>query len=208
MPGITAVPHEDNLRYFDVTIHGPAQSPYEGENTCSRDRLDGVQRWLTSDRRYLSTRVIFTWRLPDDSSENPFPDQDLSPEYRSARSDLSGCVEEYVCDIDELEFWELPPLTLVQTIGLLLYRSAPFFFQSRLCSEPPIQTIPLRTMSRRGGRRTSQRQYKQQESGRGLTPWPSVQKDKVKPWGCLRCNQVVKESAHTQSTERGPGLRA
>ncbi|PGH03811.1 ubiquitin-conjugating enzyme E2 N [Polytolypa hystricis UAMH7299] len=30
VPGINAVPHEDNLRYFDVRIHGPAQSPYEG----------------------------------------------------------------------------------------------------------------------------------------------------------------------------------
>lgn len=30
MPGISAVPHEDNLRYFDVKVHGPSQSPYEG----------------------------------------------------------------------------------------------------------------------------------------------------------------------------------
>ncbi|EGX95119.1 ubiquitin-conjugating enzyme E2 13 [Cordyceps militaris CM01] len=30
VPGISAIPHEDNLRYFDVEIHGPAQSPYEG----------------------------------------------------------------------------------------------------------------------------------------------------------------------------------
>lgn len=30
VPGITAVPHEDNLRYFDVTVDGPSQSPYEG----------------------------------------------------------------------------------------------------------------------------------------------------------------------------------
>ncbi|KAL1413305.1 ubiquitin-conjugating enzyme E2 N [Vanrija albida] len=29
-PGITAAPHEDNLRYFDVTIAGPESSPYEG----------------------------------------------------------------------------------------------------------------------------------------------------------------------------------
>ncbi|KAI4190598.1 MAG: hypothetical protein L6R41_000691 [Letrouitia leprolyta] len=29
VPGISAVPHEDNLRYFDVLIHGPSQSPYE-----------------------------------------------------------------------------------------------------------------------------------------------------------------------------------
>ncbi|KAL9106313.1 MAG: hypothetical protein Q9227_008649 [Pyrenula ochraceoflavens] len=30
VPGISAVPHDDNLRYFDVNIHGPSQSPYEG----------------------------------------------------------------------------------------------------------------------------------------------------------------------------------
>lgn len=30
VPGISAVPHEDNLRYFDVEIHGPSSSPYEG----------------------------------------------------------------------------------------------------------------------------------------------------------------------------------
>ena len=29
-PGITASPHEDNLRYFDVTIEGPSGSPFEG----------------------------------------------------------------------------------------------------------------------------------------------------------------------------------
>lgn len=33
VPGINATPHEDNLRYFDVRIHGPVQSPYEG-NIC------------------------------------------------------------------------------------------------------------------------------------------------------------------------------
>ncbi|KFY19995.1 hypothetical protein V491_04065 [Pseudogymnoascus sp. VKM F-3775] len=30
VPGISAIPHDDNLRYFDVKIHGPTQSPYEG----------------------------------------------------------------------------------------------------------------------------------------------------------------------------------
>ncbi|KAJ1564039.1 ubiquitin-conjugating enzyme E2 N, partial [Nowakowskiella sp. JEL0078] len=29
-PGISAVPHEDNLRYFDVIIAGPSSSPFEG----------------------------------------------------------------------------------------------------------------------------------------------------------------------------------
>ncbi|KXS22423.1 ubiquitin-conjugating enzyme [Gonapodya prolifera JEL478] len=29
-PGISAQPHEDNLRYFDVVIAGPTHSPYDG----------------------------------------------------------------------------------------------------------------------------------------------------------------------------------
>ena len=29
-PGISAAPHEDNLRYFDVTIQGPDGSPFQG----------------------------------------------------------------------------------------------------------------------------------------------------------------------------------
>jgi ubiquitin-conjugating enzyme E2 N len=29
-PGISASPSEDNLRYFNVMILGPSQSPYEG----------------------------------------------------------------------------------------------------------------------------------------------------------------------------------
>jgi len=35
VPGISAIPHEDNLRYFDVMIHGPSQSPYEGKGNPS-----------------------------------------------------------------------------------------------------------------------------------------------------------------------------
>lgn len=29
VPGVSAVPYEDNLRYFNVAITGPADSPYE-----------------------------------------------------------------------------------------------------------------------------------------------------------------------------------
>jgi len=32
-PGISATPHEDNLRYFDVIMAGPSQSPFEGTLT-------------------------------------------------------------------------------------------------------------------------------------------------------------------------------
>lgn len=45
VPGISAVPHEDNLRYFDVSIHGPTQSPYEGqkfEPTASNGQVSNV----------------------------------------------------------------------------------------------------------------------------------------------------------------------
>jgi len=30
-PGISASPSEENMRYFNVMILGPSQSPYEGE---------------------------------------------------------------------------------------------------------------------------------------------------------------------------------
>ena len=30
-PGISASPSEDNMRYFNVMILGPTQSPYEGK---------------------------------------------------------------------------------------------------------------------------------------------------------------------------------
>lgn len=32
-PGISASPSEDNMRYFNVMILGPTQSPYEGNLT-------------------------------------------------------------------------------------------------------------------------------------------------------------------------------
>ena len=30
VPGVSATPYEDNMRYFNVIICGPADSPYEG----------------------------------------------------------------------------------------------------------------------------------------------------------------------------------
>ena len=32
-PGISAAPHEDNLRYFDVTIQGPDGSPFQSASS-------------------------------------------------------------------------------------------------------------------------------------------------------------------------------
>lgn len=30
IPGISVVPHQENLRYLDITLEGPKDSPYEG----------------------------------------------------------------------------------------------------------------------------------------------------------------------------------
>lgn len=48
-PGISASPHDDNLRYFDVTIQGPDGSPFQSMSCRPRNgfvtpdpRTDGV----------------------------------------------------------------------------------------------------------------------------------------------------------------------
>lgn len=38
-PGISASPSEENLRYFNVMILGPTQSPYEGMQLYDRRTL-------------------------------------------------------------------------------------------------------------------------------------------------------------------------
>ncbi|KAJ9121659.1 hypothetical protein QFC22_002279 [Naganishia vaughanmartiniae] len=49
-PGISAIPHENNLRYFDVKINGPGGSPYEGlscvVSTTSVAHIDQVDHVL------------------------------------------------------------------------------------------------------------------------------------------------------------------
>ncbi|OAQ86127.1 ubiquitin-conjugating enzyme, active site protein [Purpureocillium lilacinum] len=76
VPGISAVPHEDNLRYFDVEIHGPAQSPYEG--------------W-----RHLQARALPPRRLSHDAAQDPLPDKDLPPQRGQAGPHLPRRPEEY-----------------------------------------------------------------------------------------------------------------
>lgn len=84
VPGISAVPHEDNLRYFDVKIHGPSQSPYEGMRSPSF--FSELQ--LTPPRRHLQPRAIPPRRLPHDTSKDPLFDQNLPPQHRQARPHL------------------------------------------------------------------------------------------------------------------------
>jgi hypothetical protein len=48
-PGISAAPSEENLRYFNVMILGPQQSPYEGEASLKGTRKNpGGMRALRS----------------------------------------------------------------------------------------------------------------------------------------------------------------
>lgn len=84
VPGIEAIPHEDNLRYFDVKIHGPSQSPYEG--TCPQPmRLPMLSFPDTPFRWHLQARALPARRLPHDTTQDPLPHQDLPPQHRSPR---------------------------------------------------------------------------------------------------------------------------
>jgi ubiquitin-conjugating enzyme E2 N len=66
--GISATPHDDNLRYFDVTIDGPSQSPYEGE-------FVGLKRQTPTRGWHDVTRLGGVFKLelflPDDYPMTP-----------------------------------------------------------------------------------------------------------------------------------------
>ncbi|WFD26767.1 E2 ubiquitin-conjugating enzyme [Malassezia nana] len=55
-PGIVASPHEDNLRYFDVVMSGPAQSPFEGGSFK-------LELFLPEDYPMAPPRVRFLTRI-------------------------------------------------------------------------------------------------------------------------------------------------
>lgn len=72
MPGISAVPHEDNLRYFDVEIHGPAQSPYEGLHSPYLAQRGAPWRARHADRRTYAGGIFkLELFLPDDYPMTP-----------------------------------------------------------------------------------------------------------------------------------------
>ncbi|OBA14534.1 uncharacterized protein OGAPODRAFT_83516 [Ogataea polymorpha] len=56
VPGITAVPHEGNLRYFNVTIDGPSGSPYEGGKFK-------LELFLPDDYPMLAPKVRFLTKI-------------------------------------------------------------------------------------------------------------------------------------------------
>jgi hypothetical protein len=95
-PGISASPHEDNLRYFDVTIAGPDSSPYEGplpspaaiilpdpharRPVPAGGRAPEPPRGLNECREALPPGP-----LSDGTSQGPMSDQGLPPQHRQDR---------------------------------------------------------------------------------------------------------------------------
>eukprot|EP01088_Endostelium_zonatum_P005155 TRINITY_DN16625_c0_g1_i1.p1 TRINITY_DN16625_c0_g1~~TRINITY_DN16625_c0_g1_i1.p1 ORF type:complete len:158 (+),score=24.47 TRINITY_DN16625_c0_g1_i1:27-476(+) len=55
-PGISATPHEDNLRYFDVIITGPQGSPYE-------DGVFKLELFLTEEYPMAPPKVRFLTKI-------------------------------------------------------------------------------------------------------------------------------------------------
>ncbi|QWW23260.1 hypothetical protein CA7LBN_002061 [Candidozyma auris] len=56
VPGITAAPSEDNLRYFEVTIDGPSSSPYAGG-------VFKLELFLPDDYPMCAPKVRFLTRI-------------------------------------------------------------------------------------------------------------------------------------------------
>jgi ubiquitin-protein ligase len=59
-PGISATPHDDNLRYFDVIIAGPAQSPYEGKFSSSNSEFQRKKGGETERKAFFGRPRAFT----------------------------------------------------------------------------------------------------------------------------------------------------
>lgn len=56
MPGISAIPHEENLRYFDVSMEGPSSSPYEGG-------IFKLELFLPDDYPMIAPKVRFLTKI-------------------------------------------------------------------------------------------------------------------------------------------------
>ena len=158
VPGIDAVPHEDNLRYFDVKIEGPSQSPYEGDKSSI---ILGVFV-LT-----LLTGGVFKLELflPDDYPMTPPKIRFLTKIYHPNIDRLGR-----IC-LDVLKSKQTPYLDKIvsdisQATGLQLYRSGLFCFQSRRSSARPTLMTLLQTMSLSGGRRTRTPPSRRHKTGR------------------------------------------
>ncbi len=62
VPGISAQPHDDNARYFDVTVQGPDGSCYEGKLSHAllsvHLTVSGWRQYTDSCRRRVQPRAL------------------------------------------------------------------------------------------------------------------------------------------------------
>lgn len=72
VPGISASPKQDNLRYFTVVIAGPPDTPYDGV-LLSQFSLN-IIRWC------FSLGAFPAWILSNGPTQSALLDQDLSPQ--------------------------------------------------------------------------------------------------------------------------------
>ena len=67
-PGISAVPHDDNLRYFNVAITGPEGSPFErmSYTYChANPSLSSYSRATARGCVHSATSISLTKFMPD-----------------------------------------------------------------------------------------------------------------------------------------------
>jgi len=57
-PGISATPHEDNLRYFDVIIEGPGGSPFQSEQRSFGFSASWLLNGLQINRREIQAGIV------------------------------------------------------------------------------------------------------------------------------------------------------
>jgi hypothetical protein len=83
VPGISAAPFEDNLRYFNVVIEGPKETPYEGGLFKLEMYLPDEYPMVSPVRQPvicggISSLTLSAWYA---AAENPIFDENLPSKY-------------------------------------------------------------------------------------------------------------------------------
>ena len=94
VPGISAEPHEDNARYFDVIVEGPDGSCYEGTVVFDDHPNVSPSQRLTQTRRHVQPRALPPRRLSDDPSQDTLFDPHLPSQHRPSWENMPRRVEE------------------------------------------------------------------------------------------------------------------
>lgn len=147
VPGISAVPHEDNLRYFDVTVDGPTQSPYEGG-------LFKLELFLPDDYPMTPPKVRFLTKIYHPNID------------RLGRICLDVLKSQSCLILAQLYFMVHQAHGDDKAIGHQLSRYVPSCFQYKPYWARRILMTLLQTTWRSSGRRIKARPSRRRRSGR------------------------------------------